>query len=396
MMNGLPRDPFDLTIKPVPVRQLLEFANAANNDPLTYAVLPIDPIRAAAQALNPVADEKDIGLMVAYSEGRCIGHQGLIPIQISIDGELRKVIASVALFIHSDFRGKRNREGLTVAEAIYRRSLDHGYDIMNTGFGRARQRLHERRPEWFVRLPPLFFRRIRLSYLQPLSTGLRRLALRSRGDVVLRAYRLAQGIIDRRVARVYSHLLGTGIASETGEWRIVKVEKIIEPKHVDATSKSSIYFPRSTETINWMVTHPWHPIGGNPYPRCYFCNSRERFEYSAFHFINSAGSGAGYFVLVISTDQLYTTLRILDFHVTDRRMEPQILKFAIREALRQSANSVECSDRFGSYINANPLLHLLTYRMERPYWLGLQPTSPLANRLGEVCVDYCDGERPYL
>jgi len=385
----------ELLIEPIPVKKLHEFAEIALADRARYEILPIDPIRAAAQSNNPVADGDDAGLMVAYYEGKCVGHQGLIPIELSLDGKLHKIIATVALFIEKDFRGKRTTDGLTVAEAIYRKSLDLGFDVMNTGFGRARERLHERRPEWFVQTRPLDFCQTSFSLLQPFSTSFRKLGVSSNNSPLKVFHDFAQSKLERPFMGAISTILGTK-KNNASLYRVHAVERIVPVSGVSAVRKGVCYLPRSVETLNWMTSSPWHPTGVNPYPRCYFCNSRQKFRFYPFQIYRGTDEPVGYFILSLSTEQEFTTLKILDYDFNNPSIAGAILNYAIKFGLINSCNLLEYSRSFYPLIESNWMQSRLTRIAKRPYWFALQPESPLTGRLGEFEPDYCDGERPFL
>ena len=75
--------PGAVEIRAVKVRDLDTFARETLAALRPGEVVPISPSRARAQTRNPNADPEDIGLLVAYQDGRCLGSLGLVPGHIS-------------------------------------------------------------------------------------------------------------------------------------------------------------------------------------------------------------------------------------------------------------------------------------------------------------------------
>jgi GNAT superfamily N-acetyltransferase len=79
-------------------------AFAASSPPPGTA--PMTRIRALSQVKNPCAREDDIGLLVAYRDGRVIGYHGVMPGLLAVDGCISRVHWSTAVFVTEDCRGR--------------------------------------------------------------------------------------------------------------------------------------------------------------------------------------------------------------------------------------------------------------------------------------------------
>ena len=78
----------DVRIERIRVSELCAFAAEATRAPRGGGVVPVSPVRAAAQAKNPHAQPDDVGLLVAYSRNVCVGYLGLLPAMVRVDGAL--------------------------------------------------------------------------------------------------------------------------------------------------------------------------------------------------------------------------------------------------------------------------------------------------------------------
>ena len=115
---------------------------------LTGRVVPICPLRAAAHAANPAASPDDPALIVATREDECVGYLGLMPGQLRVDGQIRKI------FWYSTWYSAQGPEGKGVGGVLVHASLRLGVDLVTTGLD----------PKTFE-----FFRGLRFKSLGPLE-----------------------------------------------------------------------------------------------------------------------------------------------------------------------------------------------------------------------------------
>ncbi len=393
----------EITIERIPARELYQFARRTMQDREHYPVLPIDPVRAKAQALNPAASDDSVGLLVAYNRaGRCIGYVGMLPCRAFVDGSLVPVLAPTTQFVHPDYRRKPPPGGMTVADMIYAEVLKTGLDLLITGFNEAGDRIYRRNPQWFTPLEPLTFLRIKLSKLQPTSTIMRRLAyhprMRTLRPLFKGGYHLSQRTVDILLEPFVYRALRSRSTPPIGElaWRTVDR---VKPPDVEDPSPSPgdiVYFHRGVDVINWMIANPWYSSRGSAADDYYFDQPREAFFFRAYEcYHRNTDQRLGYAVLSFSKERGYTTMKVLDRHLAVEEPERFVFDLALREALRLNVNVIECSEDFLPIINAKKTLRALTDRFERPYYLAFAPDSPLKRAMDRIHLDYCDGERPF-
>jgi len=387
--------PSTVQIDLVPVKRLVQFSAEIEGDPVKFAVAPIDPIRASAHSKNPVADDGDTGMVVAYSENKCIGYIGILPIRARIGGVYHKVYSPTTQFVHPDFRKKPLSGGITVAESMYQTVIDTGIDQLNTGFNKAGERLHKRRPEWFSALPDYQFQHFRLTPFQPVSSLARRTALAIKAETFRVGYRVSQKIVDKALYPLVEYTLNHR-SRNWENWQVIPTDHIDQPVRKENHSVTDPYFERNVDTINWMIANPWYESGGSRHPRYFFSHPHERFEYHAFNVFDPGGEKRGYFVTLISEDNLYTTLRILDYEIEMPDSEAMILSWVVGFALRERVNDIECAGSFRQAIeNIRPLRRFSSIRT-RQYFMFLASGSPLAGKESSITLHYCDGERAFV
>ena len=385
----------EISIEVVPVSELVSLSRDVEADPMRYAVAPIEPKRALAHSLNPVASPGDPGLVIAYAEGRCIGYIGLLPIIASVGGREHKILAPSTQYVHPDFRRKPPPGGMTIAERMYDMIRQLGFDQLNTGFNEAGARIHQRRPEWFTPLPPYTYLRIKLSPFQPVSSILRRVALKTGMSFLEGIYHASQSHIDQPLEPMVRKILKVQDCRFNNALSIVPVEKVLEPKD-ELPALNGLHFKRDVNVINWMIKHPWLEVAKRSHRRYFFSSPRERHEYHCYHILDRGGMRTGFIVTLISSVKLFTTLRILDHRMTSPDMKAFLLNFVIEKALNHRVNAIECAGAFRPVIENNRLLRTITTAHKRAYFISLSPASPLKGREPEIVLDYCDGDRPYV
>jgi ribosomal protein S18 acetylase RimI-like enzyme len=290
-------------VDPVRVADLPALARAAMADPVRYPLLPISPMRAQAQALNPLANPDDVGLLVGFVEDRCAGFLGLLPGAVEFRGRRHPVSSFTGFHVAPADHGR------DLATMLARAAIELGRDLYVARVG----------PDIRALLTPLGFRpapvprtlRLRLSRLGKLKGIPLRVLVRSVGG----------GHIEDRwrlvtEARAPMSAQGADGAPSAGE----------RPR-----------FVRDERVINWTIRHPW--IGEDShaalrYPLPY---RREMFRYLTFE-----ANGGGFVVLCITQEQRCATLRILDRRPTTDEQRAPALARALVEAQRLVADVVEC------------------------------------------------------
>jgi len=328
-------------VEPIRVFDLPAFARAATADPVRYALLPIPPRRAEAQALNPLAQPDDIGLIVGYVGDRCAGFLGLLPGAVEFRGRRHPVSCLSGFYVAPGDR----TSGLATMLPLAAIGLDR--DLFVTRVSPEVRGLLIQLGFWPA--PPQRVLRLRLSKFKKLKgIPLRALVRAFSGGVdVGDHWHLATEVRTPmtaewadQVAQVTAGKNGaaTGRAGRAGRAaRAAAAAAGLGAAAAALTPDERPRFVRDEGVINWMVRNPW--IGEDshatlPYTLPY---RREMFRY----LVLEANAG-GYVVLNVTQDQRFATLRILDRRPTTDAMRASVLARALVEAQRLVADVVEC------------------------------------------------------
>ena len=386
-----------VSIERVRVKDLLTFARGVLSQPERFPIAPLTLSRAEAHVRNPAADPEEIGLLVAYSQGRCCGYLGLLPIGLDDRGRHVKVDCLSTLYVAPQER-QTGAGALLVLQAM---SL--GKDLIAVGTSEAATRLLL--ALGFARAGPLRCLTIRIEALLPPSFALGALGRRLEGSV-LRRFRVLldapravlRGSLDvvlrRTLARLPGRLRREGCRGviERPTARVASPGVGIAPSPL-----SGPRFVRDDETVNWMIACPWILEGGVRQADYAFSSRREVFRYLAYGFRGGTPEeNLGYVVLSVSSQEGRTTIKLLDHALSHERLRACAFALALREAARFSADVLECADAWRDLVEASRVLRSVTTPSDRVYLVHTRdPGGPLGTRRSALVVGYCDGEAPY-
>jgi hypothetical protein len=128
-------------------------------------ILPIGKPRALAYATNPCADENDIGLLVAYLGGQCIGYLGIMPGLLRRGDQFSKIYWLSTWFVPPEFRKT------SVGLPLLLNALSLKYDLVVCGMTDEAERVY--RGLRFRELGQLKYCIINFEILNLLGLGLR-------------------------------------------------------------------------------------------------------------------------------------------------------------------------------------------------------------------------------
>ncbi len=123
--------PGAVEIREVKIRDLDSFVRESIAALRPPEVIPISPSRAGAQARNPHADPDDVGLLVAYREGRCVGTLGLVPGLLRAGDRLEKVHWLSAWYVPQEYRNTGG--GAVVVPRVGASPEPRGQRLLGTG-----------------------------------------------------------------------------------------------------------------------------------------------------------------------------------------------------------------------------------------------------------------------
>jgi GNAT superfamily N-acetyltransferase len=387
-----------LRLQSVRVGELPEFARHALQDSACYEIVPITVQRAEAQVRNPAASPDDVGLIVAYLEDRCVGYLGLFPVWLEERDQRRKVLSLSTYFVGHEHRGT-GAGALLLLHAV---SL--GHDLFVAGISDVAARVCQ--GVGFRPAGPVAFLNLRIDavFVLPLLLGRLRHGLGSQGPgFVLRGFRAARKLSRRTVETTLRplviRLLQRPLRARREEIVMRPVESVRSPEGLRQVepSQGRSRFVRGDAIVNWMIHHPW--ITEDPSVRLNYAFSyrRELFRFLPFE-LRAAASGQhlGYVVLRVSADAERTVLTILDHVLVDERHRQGVLGLALQEALRWSADRIECGEEFGFLLRSSFLHRVLTRRERRGCLVYTQDRSgSCMDRPHELKVGICDGDASF-
>ncbi|MDP8238529.1 MAG: hypothetical protein P9X24_05530 [Candidatus Hatepunaea meridiana] len=390
-------------IKHIPIGELYEFALKVREDRERYALMPINIARAIAHSENPAASKDEVGLAVAYFEGKCIGYIGILPCWVEVDGKIKKIYANTTFIIDQAFRHKPDDGSQTVGEMLVASTIELGYDFINTGYVYVMERFFQRNSQWFKPLGPLPYLRINLSYTMFVSSVMRKLVETSWLKPVRAIFRcflfISRKTVDRIIWTVEYPLLRRSWRSQCLDVEARSVSEVREPEEdieKQAAFNKAPHFYRNTDIVNWMIKYPWTDETLEDDSDYYFALPYERFFFQAYElYKKSSGKRIGFVVFSISTTKGYTTLKILDYKVSAKTYEPCIIDLTLRESPRWNVNVIECSHEFWKYIKASTILKRLTQRCKRGYFAAPLTNNVWGDEADEFCLGYCDSDKPF-
>jgi GNAT superfamily N-acetyltransferase len=381
------------------VPELPEFARRAAQESDRYAIVPITVQRADAQAKNPAAAPDDVGLIVAYLEDQSVGYLGMFPVWLEDQGRRRKVLTLSTYFVGPEHRGT----GAGALLLLHAMSL--GHDLFVAGFSEMAGRVYRGvgfRPAGSVTLLTL---RIDAALGLPLLLGRLRHRFARRGPgVISRAFegvrRLSRKTVEAALRPIVIRLLMRPSGPTSANIAFCPVETVRDPqgfRHAERALDGS-RFVRDDAVVNWMIHHPWITEDRSIRLNYAFSYRRDLFRFLPFQ-LQAAGSGQdlGYVVLHVSTEAERTVLKILDCVLVDERHRHDVLRLALREALRWSVDRIECGEEFGPLLDSTHLHRMLTRRETRECLaFTADRGGPHGDRSREMKLRICDGDAPFV
>lgn len=385
-----------IRIERVRVRDLHTFARRFLARAREHDVIPISEPRARAQSRNPYADPDDIGLLVAYGDGRCIGHLGVLPGLLQVGRSRVKVHWMTTFFVSPELRGQRI--GARLLSAL----LDLRYDVFATAFTPTAGRVLT--ASGFTEFGPVGFRTVDLRRAAPWTAPIVALqrGLRLKGKASSRAAKFA-----RRLARwtgapsrdfLYA-LLIRSYEALSGSVRGVEVQSISQQTCAGMDMRK-YHFVREAEVVNWMLRNPWLVESSHPpvsaSARYHFKHVLPTFRRIAIELRSSAGECRGYLILSVAEVRERRVLRILAHHLVEEGDYYAAITRAFREARTYGADSLVFPDSFGPFLQRGVLLRLLTRQSRRMYLFHPgKPDGLVSRSMREIQLSYCDGDTAF-
>ena len=382
-----------IEIRTVRVRELEEFARESAGLRRPGEVVPTSTSRARAQARNPHADDDDVGLIVAYQDGRCIGYLGILPGLLRSGGRLGKVYWLSTWYVPPEKRSTG------VGAMLLIRALMLHRDIAVTYFTEEATRVYQGLQ--FKPLGPLYYLATHLARFDVISLPGR--ALRR---AVRRLGARSTPVLDRMIAatsRPAKTLLYAAMVTATREDRrritTRHVDQIDEPTDVweaglDRLTPTRFY--RDPGLINWMLADRWVVTNsGQATADYHFRDRHPLFDFVALEVYDRAdGRRLGFAVLRVVDDMFgLRTVTVFDHHFSDPEDRRYLLALAVEQARSVLADRIVLPLACLARVKASRLLGRLFCLEQRAYFCRpSRPDSPLSRASDELTLDLADSD----
>lgn len=377
----------EVTILRVRVRELEAFAVRTAEEARRGGVVAISPERARSQARNPYAAPDDVGLLVAYVDGRCEGYGGLLPGRLRQGGRDHPVRWMTAWYTSPRVRGKQ------VAYRLVRAAFEERHGVFTTVFSEDAARVARTTMD---EIPGLQYRIVDLRRAVPWSLLLRRLARgRAAEDLLPRVERAA--FAPARAAVLA--LLCARYARAAGGVRAEQVSALDDDDFAPVPA-DAVRFLRGAPVVNWMLAHPWLREAPAPpddaWSGYFFSRTRPVFRYEAYRFVTRESRRAGFAVVAVSEERGHRSVRLLDHEFRSPPAAAALLGQVLRTARRWKADSLVLSDSLAPALRS-PVWRLLSRPAVRPYFAHLpHEQGELAPALARVELDRCDADAAFV
>lgn len=385
-----PREAGELEIRAIKVHDLETFARATLASLQSGEVVPMSLSRACAQAKNPYADDGDVGLLVAYQGGRCIGYLTLLPGMLRISGRLEKIYRLSATYVAPQFRST-GAGGMLMLRALALRK-----DLVATEFSEDMARVYEALR--FKPLGPLPYLMANFTPLNPAGMALRGVRRVIRTITTPRTT-LLDGLI-RAADSVWKKLLYLVLSLASRRLRreitAKRVDRVFDST-LDAAQDAAapVRFFRGQAEINWMLSDRW--VATDPARATagyYFRDHDPLFEYIVLEvYGRNDRHYKGFVVLRTDGTAERRNITVFDYHFRDAADQRYLLPLALEQARRFLADVIKLPLRSRAALGGSRLTHRLFCEVERTYFCHTSgPRSPLRAALDRLELAFPDGD----
>lgn len=380
--HGHPARSDALRVHGVQVRDLERWARETAQQASAHDVVPITAQRARAHSANPYAAADDVGLLLAYENGRCIGYVGIMPGRLRVGRQRERVYWVSTFYVAPD----RRRAG--VGRQLMSRLLALKYDLVLSAPSVPGEHV---------------FRRLGFCELGQLRyLALRRRPAKSARSQAVRIVGRVGGVL-RSLAKLQAPNRRRGrwcleaAALRVGAWRFRPIA-CLPPGIAPNTHSAAVAFHRGPEIIAWMLSFPWvaehRNLAASGY---YFSDVREVFRHMLLGAYQADDHVCrGYAALLLSVHNGASTLKMLDCSLPTADPGASLSQLALACAEYLGVTRVELPQHCGlarEIVGAK-----WSAKEQRRLYLcrPFGPGSPLARLRDRLWLDYCDGEHAFI
>ena len=388
-------DHTQIRIQKIKVKDLYKFACQVLSKAKKNDIVPIARHRALAYANNPYADENDIGLLVVYMGEKCLGYLGIMPGLLKVGDRFSKVHWFSTWYVPFEFRAT------SVGGMLIMNALSLKYDLVITGISKAAERVL--RALGLREVTPLVYYVIEINRLALVFSLLQKVLSKTGVKPALTnvIFRIPERIFCSSVKKILYNALFyyyKGCMKEISYKEVTRIDDgSIEQRRYNASSKE---FYRGTDIVNWMLQYKWIPESDKAEGvnlNYYFFNVRDISKFIALKVCSSNGGDyKGFLVLSVTSENLKTVLKVLDFHFFNHADYKYVLSLALKHARVYLADYIEFPVSLGTYIKGGILTKFLLRKKKRIYFCHPKDKNGfLATSLNDINLNYCDGDTAF-
>jgi len=380
-----------IEIETIMVGELERFARRSLAASQPGEVVPAAIARSRAQDRNPAADPGDVGLLVAYQDGRCVGYLGLMPGRLRVRGRDEKVYWLSTWYVPPELRHTGAGAKLLLRARALRR------DLVVTHLNAEAARVYEALR--FKPLGPLEYIEGKFSRNNPLALPFRVMRKLARRNNSIGLPSLDRIIVaaDALFKRLLFPLLIAYVARGRTRFEARVVDRIgSDMFEADQDRSAPIRFRRGADIINWMIEEPWittepEGITGG----FYFTDYKPLFRYVAIEIYGPESADHKGFVVLRHEQGLdgKRTLIVLDYHFGDSADERILLSFALGQARDFGADDMILPGVIRTDLVPLRLLGLFLRQRRRAYFCYTsRKDGPLAAAADGIHLSVSDGD----
>jgi GNAT superfamily N-acetyltransferase len=382
-------------IEQVKVKDLYSFALNYSANKSKGDIEVITPHRAYAHTKNPFANDDDIGLMLAYKNGKCIGYQGLMPGIVRIRDINERIIWPTTIYISPEARGQ------SISTLLIKTALLLNKPLIVTGMSNMSEPVLQHlkfKPLRKVEFSEINFRRLRIMPIRITEKILRKVLFPlykkgtdrefSDGSIYKLLKKWTYKIIEKKFKSDYENIICEEIPS---------LDESFKSKIVLAENS----FPRPLEWINWMLQYKW-VLGKDEADQSesnyYFSNTRDYFQYVTLKLLSSGTEKKdGFLIFSISKDKGNVRIKLLDHTFENKEDGRHIAAIILKYAKSMLTDSIEISSDVVQYFNLGIFNKILFVQRE---WRYLYSMSDISNQIvkdiEKTITNYCDGDIAFV
>ncbi|MDT7041545.1 GNAT family N-acetyltransferase [Candidatus Nitronereus thalassa] len=394
----------DIQIDRVKVKELVEFADSIIEKEKDSGVIPITKHLAIAQAKNPYADAVDVGLIVAYLNGRCAGYIGLIPGLLRNGEEFSKVFWASTFYVAPQYRTAG------IGLLLIKNLLSLKIDLV----GAEMSQMAEKVWRGLGLIGPLGPRSVfvvnvnKLNWIDPILCFLEKRVANLRGatrfglsSIVRRVVGKWKGRIYSRTKKGYFKLLLWVFRRELHSIYCETVTAIPPERFPRNVQQSTAEFYRGPEWINWKIQYQWLFSKDEidvSYDNYHFRGVREHFQIKPLLIYSSCKERfLGFLLVSLSVEGGNATIKVLDFKLEEHCDLSVIFLAVLQQAAKFNVDAIVISPKLSTFFMTHGISRFLLSEIKHLYVCRPEhKNSPLAQVVNEIEVDLCDGDYSFV